>query len=111
MSVPKHHLYESPNLRSIEINGWLVTASTNPISSAVDCDNLQSQLGFTLPEMTFGSNELKLDHRPTGWHYSFTTHGALKSVKKGHLVDGDGGVKVEYADVWLKSRWGPFPMQ
>lgn len=106
MSVPKHQLSESPNSRSIEINDWLITASTNPISNAGESDALQAELGIPLPEMTFGNNYLSLEHRRSGWNYAFCTGNALSGVKNGELGQGDGGVKVGYADAWLKSRYG-----
>ncbi|KAF8915385.1 type 2A phosphatase activator TIP41 [Mucidula mucida] len=104
VSVPLHQLHESPNSRSIDVNGWFITTTTNPISNASECDLLQASLGIPLPEMTFGNNNLTLEHRPSGWKYSFSTKDALSAVKKGELGDGDGGVKVDYADAWLKSR-------
>lgn len=104
MAVPEHKLHESPNSRGIDINGWTITATTKPISNASDSDALQAALGYALPEMTFGNNSLELVHRPTGWIYTFSTADALKAVKNGELGDGDGGVKVGYADAWLKSR-------
>jgi type 2A phosphatase activator TIP41 len=104
VAVPEHKLSESPNSRSIEVHDWLITASTNPISNTSEIDALQAYLGFPLPEMTFGNNYLSLEHRPTGWRYSFSAARALKAVKKGELEVGDGGVKVGYADAWLKSR-------
>ncbi|KAH7923654.1 TIP41-domain-containing protein [Leucogyrophana mollusca] len=107
VAVPQHKLSESPNSRAIEINGWVITASTNPISNALECDALQASLGFALPEMTFGNNYLSLEHIPSGWKFTFDTASALKGVKEGELVDGDGGVKVGYADAWLKSRTDP----
>ncbi|KAG6910764.1 hypothetical protein DXG01_007651 [Tephrocybe rancida] len=107
VAVPLHKLLESPNSRSIEIFDWFITASTNPISNAPECDALQATLGFPLPEMTFGRNVLTLEHRASGWKYTFTTDAALKAVKNGELVEGDGGVKVGYADQWLQSRTGP----
>lgn len=103
-AVPHHTLQESPNSRSIEINDWLITASTNPISNSGECDALQSKLGFPLPEMPFGNNYLSLEHRSSGWKYAFSTSEALQCVKNGELTAGDGGVKVGYADAWLKSR-------
>ncbi|RDB19880.1 TIP41-like protein, partial [Hypsizygus marmoreus] len=106
VAVPQHKLLESPNSRSIEVFDWFITASTNPISNAPDCDALQASLGLPLPEMTFGSNYLTLEHRPSGWKYSFNTSSALKAVKNGELGEGDGGVKVGYADKWLESRTG-----
>lgn len=106
IAVPEHQLSESPNSRSIEISGWFITASTNPISNAFECDSLHTSLGIPLPEMTFGKNFLSLEHRPSGWKYSFTAKEALRAVKKGELGDGDGGVKVGYADAWLRSRYG-----
>lgn len=107
VAVPQHQLFESPNTRSIEIFDWFITASTNPISNAEHCDALQSALSIPLPEMTFGNNFLTLEHRPSSWKYSFSTKDALKAVKNGQLVDGDGGVKVGYADKWLESRTDP----
>ncbi|KAI0258487.1 type 2A phosphatase activator TIP41 [Gloeopeniophorella convolvens] len=106
VAVPEHKLLESPNSRSIEIFDWTVTAETRPISSATHCDVLQAELGIPLPEMTFGNNLLQVTHRPTGWSYAFRVEDALREVKNGPLGDGDGGVKVGYADAWLKSRTG-----
>lgn len=104
VAVPEHKLSESPNSRTIEIYDWIITASTNPISNATECDALQATLGFSLPEMTFGNNSLTLEHRPSAWRMTFDAKGALAGVKSGELEQGDGGVKVGYADAWLKSR-------
>ncbi|KAJ3932178.1 MAG: type 2A phosphatase activator TIP41 [Lentinula lateritia] len=157
--LPKHTLLESPNSRAILVGNWRITASTNPISNAPQCDQLQSDLstgsdgGLPLPEMTFGSNSLKMEWRTSGfigqdrrqkrnrsrdqagagadkegdtsaesdleeaaeeeeaeWIYEFDTLHALLGVKKGYLEPGDGGVKVGYAEEWLKSRTGPSPL-
>jgi len=54
--------------------------------------------------MTFGNNYLTLEHRTSGWKYAFCTGDALAGVTNGELGEGDGGVKVGYADAWLKSR-------
>jgi type 2A phosphatase activator TIP41 len=110
VSIPSHQLFESPNSRSIELGPWLITVTTNPISNAPECDTLQATLGIPIPEMTFGRNSLKLEHRPSNWRYSFTTRGALAAVKVGELGDGDGGVKVGYAEKWLKSRQDFLPL-
>ncbi|KAJ3569088.1 hypothetical protein NP233_g5287 [Leucocoprinus birnbaumii] len=88
ISIPDHKLFESPNSRSIELGPWFITASTNPISNAPECDALSATLGIPLPEMTFGRNSLKLEHRPSGWRYTFTTEAALKGVK----VDPSSGI-------------------
>lgn len=104
VAVPEHKLSESPNSRSIEIFDWTVTAQTGPISNATHCDALHATLGIPLPEMTFGSNLLRITHRPSGWIYTFRVEDALREVKNGPLEAGDGGVKVGYADAWLKSR-------
>lgn len=104
VSIPDHNLFESPNSRSIELGPWLITATTNSISNAPECDALQATLGIPIPEMTFGGNFLKLEYKPSDWRYTFTTESALKDVKVGELGDGDGGVKVGYAEKWLKSR-------
>jgi len=105
--LPKHTLEESPNSRTININDWTITAWTHPISNALELDAIQASVGFPLPEMTFGNNILELEHKPSGWKYEFTALDALKEVKCGPLEDGDGGVKVGYADAWLKSRTDP----
>ncbi|OCH86225.1 type 2A phosphatase activator TIP41 [Obba rivulosa] len=108
ISIPQHKLQESPNSRTIEIGEWTITARTNPISNAVEGDALQASLGgMPLPEMTFGNNSLELEHRASGWRYVFNVAEALKGVRNGQMEEGDGGVKVGYADAWLKSRTGP----
>jgi len=110
VSVPHHSLKESPNSRTIEIGEWVITARTNPISNAGELESLQASVGgIPLPEMTFGNNNLELEHKASGWKYAFDTEMALKGVKNGELIEGDGGVKVGYADAWLKSRTGPSP--
>ncbi|KAJ3757771.1 type 2A phosphatase activator TIP41 [Lentinula raphanica] len=117
--LPKHKLLESPNSRTILVGNWRITSSTNPISNAPQCDQLQSELGtgndggIPLPEMTFGSNSLKIEWRSDTkpqWTYEFDTLHALLNVKKGESEPGDGGVKVGYAEEWLKSRTGPSPL-
>jgi hypothetical protein len=105
VAVPEHKLFESPNSRSIEINDWIVTAETNPISGAAELDAIQSVTGMPLPEMTFGSNSLTLEHRSSGWVHSFNAQDALSMVKKGELGPGDGAVRVGYAEAWLQSRY------
>ncbi|KAJ7498482.1 TIP41-like family-domain-containing protein [Mycena latifolia] len=107
VAVPVHKLLESPTSRAIQIHDWTVTVSTHPISNAHDCDALHAELGFPLPEMTFGSNFLSLEHRPSKWKYEFATPNALHGVKNGELGAGDGGVKVGHADAWLRSRTNP----
>ncbi|EKM59740.1 uncharacterized protein PHACADRAFT_170338 [Phanerochaete carnosa HHB-10118-sp] len=105
--LPEHKLSETPNSRTIEIGHWIITARTNPISNANELDAVQGSLqGMPLPEMTFGNNMLELEHKRTGWRYAFGTADALRGVKNGELAEGDGGVKVGYAEAWLKSRTG-----
>lgn len=104
VALPHHTLTESPNSRGIEVFDWSIIACTNPISNAPECDAIHASVGIPLPEMTFGNNSLELIHKPSGWTLSFETDEALKEVKNGVLGDGDGGVKVGHADVWLRSR-------
>lgn len=104
-SVPPHQLSESPNSRSINVCGWTITATTRPIITASEADTLHKTLGLPLPEIIFGNNSLELLHESTGWKYRFDTPEALKWVKNGELGDGDGGVKVDYAEKWLRSRY------
>lgn len=104
MTAPPHQVSESNGTRAIDILSWTLETTTAPISNASESDALQASLGFPLPEMTFGNNALVLRHNPSGWEYRFDAEHALKSVKSGELQAGDGGVKVGYADAWLKSR-------
>lgn len=92
-------------MHTIDVAGWTISATTKAIVTASESDALQKTLGFPLPEMTFGNNSLVLKHSASGWEYRFDTHEALKCVKNGELGEGDGGVKVGYADAWLKSRY------
>ena len=105
VDIPEHQLYEDPNSRSIAIGQWVITVRTNPLSNAQERDALQSRLsGLPLPEMTFGNNALELEHKASGWRYQFSTEDALRGVKNGELGEGDGGVKVGYAEAWMQSR-------
>lgn len=104
MNAPPHQISESNGTRTIDIQSWTLESITAPISNASESDALQASLGFPLPEMTFGNNALVLRHNPSGWEYRFDAENALKCVKSGELQAGDGGVKVGYADAWLKSR-------
>ncbi|KAH8118670.1 type 2A phosphatase activator TIP41 [Phellopilus nigrolimitatus] len=82
--LPEHKVSEDDGERSIDISGWRITATTKSIVTASEADALQN-----------------------GWTYAFDAAGALGRVKNGELVEGDGGVKVGYADAWLKSRTEP----
>ena len=104
VKLPYHTLQESPNSRGITVYDWQISAWTHPISNATELDEIQTSVGIPLPEMTFGNNVLELEHKPSGWKYEFSAAGALKEVKNGPLEEGDGGVKVGYAEDWLKSR-------
>jgi len=104
VKLPYHTLQESPNSRGIAVHDWQISAWTHPISNATELDVIQASVGIPLPEMTFGNNVLELEHKPSGWKYEFSATSALKGVKNGSLEEGDGGVKVGYAEAWLKSR-------
>jgi len=105
--LPPHKLTETNNTRRIDIFSWTIETTAAPISNASQLDALQAILGFPLPEMTFGNNCLVIRHNPSGWEYQFDAEHALRQVKGGELQPGDGGVKVGYADAWLKSRLHP----
>lgn len=102
--IPVHNVSEEEGSRCITLKDWKITATTKPIVNAAEADALHDTLGIPLPEMTFGQNSLELVHIKSGWRYKFDTEAALKCVKNGELGEGDGGVKVGYADAWLKSR-------
>lgn len=104
VKLPFHTLQESPNSRGITVYDWRISTCTHPISNATELDEIQASAGIPLPEMTFGNNVLELEHKPSGWKYEFSATHALKGVKNGPLEEGDGGVKVGYAEDWLKSR-------
>lgn len=100
------HLHEpQAGVRSVDIQNWTITACSKPIVTAQESDKLCTLLGFPLPEMTYGSNKLLLRHNVSGWQFQFDTVEALRCVRNGELGDGDGGVKVGYADAWIKSRY------
>jgi type 2A phosphatase activator TIP41 len=104
MSVP-HTLTLTPNSQTFSIPPWTITAKTLPILSAEEITEAQATLSnLPLPEMPFGNNALILKHETSGWEYCFNGVEALKDVKNGELSDGDGGVKVGYAQQWLESR-------
>jgi len=107
VSLPPNEMSEDDGVRAIDVAGWAISATTKAIVTASESDALQKTLGFPLPEMTFGNNSLVLKHHASGWEYTFNTEEALKCVKNGELGEGDGGVKVGYADAWLKSRTDP----
>ncbi|KAF8592780.1 type 2A phosphatase activator TIP41 [Ramaria rubella] len=107
MAAPPHQVSEYNNIRKIDIYSWTLETTAAPIINASESDALQAELGFPLPEMTFGNNALVLKHNPSGWEYRFDAEHALKVVRGGELQPGDGGVKVGYADAWLKSRLDP----
>jgi len=104
VKLPYHTLQESPNSRGISIYDWQISAWTHPISNATELDAIQASVGIPLPEMTFGNNTLGVEHKPSGWKYEFNATHALEGVRNGPLEEGDGGVKVGYAETWLKSR-------
>lgn len=104
VQLPYHTLQESPNSRGITVYDWQISAWTYPISNATELDAIQASVGIPLPEMTFGNNVLELEHKLSGWKCEFNAARALKGVKNGLLEEGDGGVKVGYAEAWLKSR-------
>ncbi|GJJ07201.1 hypothetical protein Clacol_001401 [Clathrus columnatus] len=104
MNLPPHTTSETNNTRKIDIFSWSLETNVAPIISASEVDAMQANLGFPLPEMTFGNNSLVIKHNPSGWEYRFDTETALKWVKNGELQSGDGSVKVGYSDAWFKSR-------
>ena len=104
-AIPEPHVEETETTRSVTLGSWTIIAENHPISNAAHLDRLGIELGIPMPEMTFGHNLIKLKHRESGWEYQFDTLHSLKEVKNGLLEDGDGAVKVRYAEEWLKSRY------
>lgn len=103
-AVPRHHIEESDTVRSVTLPSWHISTENHPISNATHLDELNAQLGFPLPEMTFGHNLIRLKHIKSGWVYQFDTLHALELVKNGELKEGDGAVTVKQSEAWLKSR-------
>lgn len=89
---------------SITYSNWRIVASKSHISTSAELDSLHAELGIPLPEMTFGNNSLAVTHLPSDAQYTFNTPAALRKVRAGELCDGDGAVKVDYAETWLSSR-------
>jgi type 2A phosphatase activator TIP41 len=104
--LPPHEVTEEDGSRTIDIGAWKITATSKHIVTAAESDDLNKLLDFPLPEMTFGNNALRLRYKKADkeWVYQLDTVEALKLVKNGELGEGDGGVKVGYAEAWLKSR-------
>ncbi|KAF5346033.1 hypothetical protein D9757_014273 [Collybiopsis confluens] len=69
-------------------------------SAEVDSDLEDEDEGGDIVERRRGKSD---------WLYQFDTLHALLAVKTGELEAGDGGVKVNYAEEWLKNRTGPSP--
>ena len=104
--LPPHEVSEEDGCRTIDIGAWKITATSTHIVTAAESDVLSKLLDYPLPEMTFGNNSLRLRYKKGDreWIFQLDTVEALKLVKNGELGEGDGGVKVGYAEEWLKSR-------
>ena len=100
-----HKLTKHGSQQGVDILDWSITATTRPISEAAEEEKILRAIEIPVPEMLFGGNSLVLKHKPSGWTYRFDALNALRCVKRGTLGDGDGGVKVSYADAWLKGRY------
>jgi type 2A phosphatase activator TIP41 len=96
-----HVLNTTRSSRSITIhNDWTITSAKLPISSSSSCDELASQIGIPMPEMTFGGNSVCIEG-PKGWKCEFNTREALDLVDK----TGSQGIKVSYSEQWNKTRY------
>ena len=78
---------------------WHITASTGPILTSVQDDDMRAQLDLpALPEMCFGDTKLEVKHSQ-GFGLSFNAMDALRRVD-----NKKDTMKVAYAAEWQKER-------
>ncbi|ODV89403.1 hypothetical protein CANCADRAFT_4025 [Tortispora caseinolytica NRRL Y-17796] len=93
-------LRKDMQVREFEHRGWKVTSKNAPILSSGEIEKLESELGFPVPEMIFGNNELVLEHS-SGLRIAFNCCDALRKVDS---TGTSGLLKVAYADDWARTR-------
>ncbi|KAI9471176.1 Tap42 interacting protein [Coemansia sp. RSA 989] len=85
----------------VRLNGWEITSCHQPILSNAAIEKHAQELGFTVPEMIFGDNYLKVRHLPTQKELSLRALDALRLVDTG---PDSASVQVSIARDWSHSR-------
>ncbi|EPX70929.1 TIP41-like type 2a phosphatase regulator Tip41 [Schizosaccharomyces octosporus yFS286] len=88
-----------PKIEEYTYGFWKIKAQKGAILKSYEADNLQSNLGFAPPEMTFGKNLITVFYKDSPI-YGFFTKDALEMVGKG---SGEL-MQVSFAEEWIKSR-------
>ncbi|KAL5395996.1 hypothetical protein PMIN06_000736 [Paraphaeosphaeria minitans] len=89
---------------SITKDGFKITTRKLPILKAGPIDDMTIKLGIAPPEMIFGDNFMRIEHKPSGWHIEFNAFDALDRVDK----TGDSMLKVSYSKEWQQNRQKQF---
>lgn len=85
---------------SITKDGFKITTRKLPILKAGPIDEMTKKLGITPPEMIFGDNFTRIEHKASGWRIEFNAFDALDRVDK----TGDSMLKVSYSKEWQQNR-------
>lgn len=98
-NLPRHELVNTPNVKGIKVNGWTITSRKDTILNSAEIDRLSNELGFPLPEMIFGKNNVTLENAH-GFRLTFDTADALRLVDSTNR-SGEA-IKVSYSEEWTK---------
>ncbi|KAJ2850178.1 Tap42 interacting protein [Coemansia brasiliensis] len=85
----------------VRLKDWEITSCHRPILSNAAIERHAQELGFTVPEMIFGDNYLKVRHLPTQKELSLRALDALRLVETG---PDSASVQVSIARDWSHSR-------
>ncbi|KTW27904.1 uncharacterized protein T551_02871 [Pneumocystis jirovecii RU7] len=101
-----HHQFPVPHTvitcgttRSIHLQDWSVISTKGSILTSEEIQQFSSRLMIPIPEMTFGKNQVIMEHS-SGWRMAFTAYDALEKVDK----TGKEVIQVSYANEWVKKR-------
>ena len=96
---------------SIEHEGWKVHAPHGPILSNDEVDEWEAEL-FALPEQTFGSTRLQIDHAASGFRVELNARDALRAC-----MGQPASAELPFADKWkgkagtVTPEFGPIKKQ
>jgi type 2A phosphatase activator TIP41 len=85
---------------SITRDGFKITTRKLPILKAAPIEEMNKNLGITVPEMIFGDNITRIEHAPSNWYIEFNAFDALDRVDK----TGNSMLKVSYSKEWQQNR-------
>ena len=89
---------------SITKEGFKITTRKLPILKAGPIEEMTKALGITPPEMIFGDNLTRIEHKTSGWFIEFNAFDALDRVDK----TGQNMFKVSYSKEWQQNRQKQF---